>query len=70
MSVHEGWSNKGTPRAPTKAGGEWTQNGGIWSKSNEPSGGREVVVKIKGDFVPGEHEVPERELPHGHSPMK
>ena len=68
VSVHEGWSNENSN--PGKPGGEWTINGGIWSKSKEPSGGKEVIVKVKGDFVPGEHEVPERELPHGHSPMK
>ena len=49
----------------------WSQSGGIWSKS-QPNDFRptEKVVWVKGEFVPGEHEVPEGEVGEGHSPMK
>ena len=66
-SVHDSWENKEEPGSQTQV--EWVKSGGIWSKG-EKTGGRNVVVKVKGDFVPGEEEVPPGELPHGHSPMK
>ena len=66
LSVHDSWTNEGPD---TKSHTEWVQSGGIWSKGQK-SDGREVIVKVKGEFVPGEEEVPPGELSEGHSPMK
>ena len=65
-SVHDSWDSSNDPGANGEVA--WRKSGGIWSKS-KPPGGREVVVKIKGQFIPGEQEVPEGELSEGHSPM-
>ena len=65
-SVHDSWDSNNDPGANGEVA--WRKSGGIWSKS-KPPGGREVVVKIKGQFIPGEQEVPEGELSEGHSPM-
>ena len=65
-SVHDSWESNNDPGAKGEVA--WRQSGGIWSKS-KPPGGREVIVKIKGQFIPGEQEVPEGELSEGHSPM-
>ena len=66
LSVHDSWKDDGTGSSGSK---DWVQSGGIWSKG-ETSGGRVVTVKVKGEFIPGEEEVPPGELSEGHSPMK
>ena len=67
LSVHDSWGNEEGPGLKGQV--KWVKSGGIWSKG-ETTGGREVVVKVKGQFIPGEQEVPEGELSEGHSPMK
>ena len=67
-SVHDSWSSGGSSN---KQGAVWSKSGGIWSKSQPPPPTEKVkTVWVKGEFVPGEHEVPNKHLGHGHSPMK
>ena len=67
FGVHDDWAHGSFDN---NQDGVWSQSGGIWSKSNPRPNKDEIVVKVQGEFVPGEQEIPGKTLGEGHSPMK